>query len=282
MSKRVLVLSAAVVLAAVAPRAEAQFVPRVYCPPGQPSCFAAAFNYNNYVGGLPGHPFLDGVTLTVMSVYVQNLQGSYNWSGATDPFQVNTLGFFRKNDGFDNLSNSLFVNLLPTTNSPPRSGSTVGAARTGQAPFLSESASADPINDLSTTYYTDVSGGVMGCNLGEYASPFRGWGWQTCPSSGLNGWVKFDFALYWAEQVGAPRFVTGDDFFLTMGAANTGSDYLCGFGQEIGIDVPVDACPDQAYQWAVVTPEPTSIILLASGLAGVGGVGALRRRRRRA
>jgi len=282
MSKRVLVLSAAVLLAAVAPRADAQFVPRVYCPPGQPSCFAAAFNYNNYVGGLPGHPFLDGVTLTVMSVYVQNLQGSYNWSGATDPFQVNTLGFFRKNDGFDNLSNSLFVNLLPASNSPPRSGRTVGAALTGQAPFLSESASADPINDLSTTYYTDVSGGVMGCNLGEYAAPFRGWGWQTCPSSGLNGWVKFDFALYWAEQVGAPRFVTGDDFFLTMGAANTGSDYLCGFGQEIGIDVPVNACPDQAYQWAVVTPEPTSIILLASGLAGVGGVGALRRRRRRA
>ncbi len=279
MSKRALLLSAAVLISASASPAAAQFVPRVYCPPGQPSCFAAAFNYNNYVGGLPGHPFLDGVSLTVMSVYVQNLQGSYNWSGATDPFQVNTFGFFRKNDGFDNLSNSLFVNLLPTGSSVPRSGSTVGAARMGQAPFLSESGSADPINDLSTTYYTDVSGGVMGCNLGEYDSPFRGWGWQTCPQSGLNGWVKFDFALYWAEQVGAPRFVNGDDFFLTMGAANTSSDYLCGYGQEIGIDVPVNACPDQAYTWAVVTPEPTSIILLASGLAGVGAA-SLRRRRK--
>lgn len=282
MSKRALVLSAAILVAVTAPPAHTQFVPRVYCPPGQPSCFAAAFNYNNYVGGLPGHPFLDGVSLTVMSVYVQNLQGSYDWTGATDPFQVNTFGFFRKNDGFDNLSNTLFVNLLPSGNSRPRSGTALGAAKTGPAPFLSESGSADPLNDLSTTYYTDVSGGVMGCTLGQYASPFRGWGWQTCPRTGLNGWVKFDFALYWAEQVGAPRFVNGDDFFLTMGSANASSDYLCGFGKEIGVDVPVDACPDEAYRWAVVTPEPTSIILLASGLAGVGGVGALRRRRRRA
>ncbi len=204
---------------AAAAGAEAQLMPRVYCPPGQASCFGAAFTYTNYVGGLPGHSFLDGVPLTVMSVYVQNLQGSYKWRTQTEPLAFNSFGFFRQNGGYDNLSNSLFVNILPASLSPPKSGGRYGPVREGTEQFLSEDSSAEPIVSLSTTYATNVSGGVMGCNLGDYASPLRGWGWQTCPKRGLNGWVKFDFALWWAEQSGAPRFVTGNDFFLTMGAS---------------------------------------------------------------
>jgi len=42
-----------------------------------------------------------------------------------------------------------------------------------------------------------------------------------------------------AEQVGVtPRFVTGNDFFLTMGGVNTSADYFCGLGPQIGIDPP--------------------------------------------
>ena len=107
------------------------------------------------------------------------------------------------------LSNSLFVNILPTSTNPPRSGGSYGPIRRGPNPFLSEYASADPITDLATSYSTDNSGGVMGCNLGRYASPWVGWGWQTCPKQGLTGWVKFDFALYWAEQVGVFLLATG-------------------------------------------------------------------------
>ena len=259
----------------------AQFMPRVYCPPGQPSCFAAAFTYSNYVTGLPGHGFLDGTPLTVMSVYVQNLQGSYKWKNP-QAFQLNTIGFFRQNGGYDNLSNSLFVNILPASINPPRSGSNFGPIRTGLNPFLSEDASGNPVTDLATSYSTDNSGGVMGCNLGHYASPFVGWGWQTCPKQGLNGWVKFDFALYWAEQVGVtPRFVTGNDFYLTMGGVNTSDDYFCGFGRQIGIDPPVTACPDAIYDAAIVTPEPATVLMLATGMLWLGGGSLVRRRKRR-
>ena len=276
------IAATALVVGAMAARpALAQFMPRVYCPPGQPSCFAAAFTYSNYVTGLPGHGFLDGTPLTVMSVYVQNLQGSYKWKNP-QAFQLNTIGFFRQNGGYDNLSNSLFVNILPTSTNPPRSGGSYGPIRTGPNPFLSEYASADPITDLATSYSTDNSGGVMGCNLGRYASPWVGWGWQTCPKQGLKGWVKFDFALYWAEQVGVtPRFVTGNDFFLTMGGVNTSADYFCGFGRQIGIDPPVTACPDEIYDAAIVTPEPATVLLLATGILWLGGGSLVRRRQRR-
>jgi len=271
------IAACALLLGVIPSSASAQFMPRVYCPPGQVSCFAAAFNYTNYATGLPGHSFLDGVPLTVMSVYVQNLQGSYRWR-SPDPFQFNTFGFFRQNGGFDNLSNTLFVDLVPHSITPPRSGKPYGPVRRGPNPFLSESSSTDPIESLSTTYFTDNSGGVLGCDLGQYASPLVGWGWQTCPRNGVKGWVQFDFALWWAEQSGVPRFVNGDDFFLTLGGVNTSNDYLCGYGEQIGIDPPVRACADFDYDPAIVTPEPATLILLASGLGAIG-VGVRRRRR---
>ncbi len=92
----------------------------------------------------------------------------------------------------------------------------------------------------------------------------------------------FDFALYWAEQVGVtPRFVTGNDFFLTMGGVNTSADYFCGFGRQIGIDPPVAACPDETYDAAIVTPEPATVLLLATGILSLGGRSLVRRRQRR-
>ena len=262
----------------LAREASAQLMPRVYCPPGQPSCFGAAFAYTNYAGGLPGHSFLDGVPLTVMSVYIQNLQGSYQWRTQNAPMVFNSFGFFRENGGYDNLSNSLFVNILPASISPPKSGSRFGPVREGTRQVLSESTNAEPVVSLSTTYYTENSGGVMGCNLGRYESPLRGWGWQTCPEQGLNGWVKFDFALWWAEQSGAPRFVSADDFFLTMGAASSSSDYQCAYGRRIGVEVPVRRCASYDYDAPLVTPEPATIVLLASGM-GVLGLAVHRRRR---
>lgn len=267
-------------------------MPRIFCPPGQPSCFAAAFSYSNYATGVPGYGFLDGVPVTVMSVYVQNLQGSYAQSAQT-PFGLNTFAFFRKNGGLENMRNTLFAELLRPDGSSARAGTLIGNVNVGPRPFFQEDENIDPENYLSKSYSEYISPGVMGCNLGKYQRPQYGWGWQTCPSGGTSGWVKFDFALWWAEQAGVgPRYVQQRDFFLSMGASNTPFDYACGFGRKIGVQPRIEDCPDYDYDLggpvlasslgdqAIATPEPATLVLLGTGLGSLG-IGALRRRRRR-
>ena len=293
MSMRRTAVTSLVVLAALTSTAEAQLLPRIFCPPGQVSCFAAAFSYANYSTGVPGYGFLDGTPVTVMSVYVQNLQGSYAQSSSS-PFGLNTFGFFRQNGGFDNMENTLFAELLTPDDARRRAGTKIGNVRVGPRPYFVEDENLDPENYLSKTYSDYVSPGVMGCDLGRYRKPQFGWGWQTCRNQGTNGWVKFDFALWWAEQSGVgPRYVQQRDFFLTLGASNTPFDYSCGFGRKIGVKMRVDSCPSVDYDGgtgviahsnfgdhAVATPEPATLILLGTGLASLGA-GAMRRRRRR-
>ncbi len=62
-----------------------------------------------------------------------------------------------------------------------------------------------------------------------------------------------------------------------MGAANTSSDSQCGYGRRIGVEVPIRRGASFDYDGALVTPQPATVVLLASG-RGVLGLCMLRRR----
>ena len=112
-----------------------------------------------------------------------------------------------------------------------------------------------------------VGGGVIGCT-----SPppeviiFVA---KTCLPEGLNGWVRFD----------------GDAFRYDASGNRVGPATL----DEVRVGIGCAGCvltdinyADIAGQFTTV-PEPASVVLLASGLLGTGGVGTtLRGRQRRA
>jgi hypothetical protein len=104
-----------------------------------------------------------------------------------------------------------------------------------------------------------IESAIAGCNL---TSAVDFGAFQTCnPSTGMNaGWVAFNF---WTDQ----------EWYA--GQAQLSYRYM-GVG-------PTDAsltCPDGSLNCTSETiPEPVSLLLLGSGLLGVGAIGYIRRRR---
>jgi hypothetical protein len=106
----------------------------------------------------------------------------------------------------------------------------------------------------------DVSGGIVGCGapgIGGLPSSY----FQTCG----GGWVAFSFTTTnaWSADASEVAWLT-----QRVSSPYGPQGYECGSVQGGGRD----AC-------TTVTPEPVTMLLLGSGLAGVGGVGLVRRRR---
>ena len=96
---------------------------------------------------------------------------------------------------------------------------------------------------------------IVGCNAPPQSGPAFEWGYlQTCG----DGWVNFTFNL--------PGTWTFDDSsYVSRGAWDQNGNYTrCTMGQD---------CTQ-------VTPEPETIVLLATGLSGIGAFSFRRRRRR--
>jgi len=106
---------------------------------------------------------------------------------------------------------------------------------------------------------TNNNGGIEGCNnpLVQVGNRYR-----TCG----NQWVEFTFST-----VNAWSANNAEVAFITASYANGTLGQECDSGQP--------APGSGRFYCGMVTPEPISMLLLGSGLAGVGGMGIIRRRK---
>lgn len=104
-----------------------------------------------------------------------------------------------------------------------------------------------------------MSGGILGCNSPAGGAP--GNYYRTC---GAGDWVIFQFTTTndWSAN-------DAQVAWLSQNYANGGS----------GIECDTNGGAPGRESCVQVTPEPITMLLLGSGLAGVGGMGVVRRRK---
>jgi hypothetical protein len=126
---------------------------------------------------------------------------------------------------------------------------------------------SEPSSDIGTLAGIDVevsggstgNNGVIGCT-----NPGGGTKWSTCGSFPGTPYVQFDFSL-------SNSFAL-NDLELRWHSQQVGPDAERSLKCDTGGAGDYPACS--------VVPEPVTMALLATGLAGIGGAGFLRRRRR--
>lgn len=119
--------------------------------------------------------------------------------------------------------------------------------------------------EFQANSFPGTKGGILGCNNG-YNNAVPSDYFRTCDSQGNTGWVVFSFHTANAWDASAAEIA-----WKVQSVAATGLSYECRSQDPLLCDPPVEI---------TATPEPMTIMLLGSGLAGMGGLGAVRRRKR--
>ena len=133
----------------------------------------------------------------------------------------------------------------------------------------------------SLIHYSTFSGGAIleGCrnslnaSIGRY--PFVA---ATCPSQGLDGWLEISmpYGLFDRTTNELVRYMTSADITVEWrdSFAWTSVEDGVRWGCTIGVD-----CDVYSYAVVAVAPEPGTWALMGTGLIGLAGVAARRRRR---
>ena len=155
---------------------------KVYCKDAT-SCYAAAFYFTDY----PSHPTIGG-PYTLFTAYFQNLQGTYPLGG---PSTVLGLGHF----GFRFLVGNAVGDTYVDASNGHFSITAVGNVQEGIGNSWPQNATLNPGQEFPNIDRWDAfsDSWIVGCTVPEGVPNW--FGKRTCPSQGLDGWVKVEFVL---------------------------------------------------------------------------------------